>query len=83
MNREEAMAKASKEAMIISLGGSSDKLSFLIDKIYDDFNSQVDTVKEQIFLRRNIRSIEHALPNEVDMSFLLRKDILKVINENM
>lgn len=40
MTREEAMKKAYKEALQISAGNSSDSLSRLIDKIYDDFDSR-------------------------------------------
>ena len=40
MTRDEAMHRAFKEAMKISLGQSSDNLSRLIDSIYDDFETQ-------------------------------------------
>ena len=41
MTRDEAMKKAYKEALQISVGNSSNNLSRLIDKIYDDFDTRI------------------------------------------
>ena len=58
MTRNKAMEKAFIQAVKISDGGSSDNLSILIDKIFDDFESQTH---ELILLRETVKILHESM----------------------